>query len=504
MLRSCRSCSVVGALWLLGGFGTGCFGKVEYDVLPSDVAPPPGAASGGSLAPPPSSPGSGGDGPSGGTNAGFPPREPPVVEPPRPPAACSVDCCPDRLLQLTGAFPAGPLDADVERPYLSGDGTWVAFSSRATVAPGAPTLGVRQVYLRALTEEATTLRVGPADGSAGDGDSEANAISSDGRWVLVTSNAENWAGSSENGSSDVFLFDRAAGELVLVSRAPDGSTGNGASLGRDLSPDGRFVAFSSVASDLVDGDDNDGWDVFVWDRQSRVTARVSMGPGDQQRNPVSGNHAHVSGDGRFVSFHSQSDLLTAESGVGSFDVFFADREVGITTKISRALAGGPTDGNTFVLGMSDDGRFLASYGSASNLVEGDTNGRSDVFLFDRVQGSVQRVNVGPAGEEADSGSTHVALSHDGRRLTFASASTRLSADGDGVALQSYVYDVQRGGLARLSETQLGGPADAHAYAAEFSASGRCFVFTSFATNLGPSSVGDGVADLFVGRWSPQH
>jgi len=393
-----------------------------------------------------------------------------------------------------------PLDADVERPYLSADGRSVVFSSRATNL-GLPTAGgLRQVYAYSLAARAFS-RVGTTEMPLADGDSEANAVSADGRYILLTSTSTHWASGDENGSSDVFLFDGVAGEVTLVSRSASGRSAQGASLGRDLSPDGRFAVYSSAASDLTLGDDNDAWDVFVWDRLTGTTERVSMGPGDQQANPVPGNHAHISADGRFVSFHSQSQALVGEASSRSFDVFLFDRELGSIAQVSRAWSGGETDGNTFVLGMSDDARFFAAYASATNLVSADTNGESDAFLLDHQLGTTVRANLGQMGEEPETGTTNVSLSHDGALLSFASASPRSSAAQDGVHLQTYVYDRVSGHLTLLSQNGLGEPGNDESSPAEFSASGRCFVFASRAANLTVGSSDDGTRDLFVGRFS---
>jgi Tol biopolymer transport system component len=504
------------SICVMGSFGpsvwalSGCFGLVEYDVhrgvgeagAPSGgagIIPVP-AASGGSF--------SSGGASSGGANSEprgsggvLSPVEPPRKPPPEDEPSCTVDCCPEALAQLTGTTSSGPLDADVVRPYLSGDGNWVVFGSRATSLPGAGAHGFEEVYLSSLADGGF-VRIASAHGAVPNGDTEANALSADGRFVLLTSSSTHFSPLDQNAASDVFLYDRSSAEFALISRGLSGGAGNGRSLGRDLSPDGRYAVYSSAASDLTADDDNGGWDVFVWDRHTGATERVSMGPGDQQRNPVSGNHAHISADGRFVSFHSQSDLLALEPNGGAFDVFLFDRQLGSTLQVSRTPSGGAPDGNTFVLGMSDDARFLASYGSATNLVDDDANGQSDVFLFDRALGATRRVNVGPSGQEADSGTTNVSMSHDGARLSFTSASAQLGADGGGLALQSYSYDTTTGQLTRLSQGRSAEPGNADSYPAEFSTSGRCFVFSSRATNLTSLESGDFVSDLFVGRSPP--
>jgi Tol biopolymer transport system component len=491
MLQRVRSLRVIALLWPAALSSAACFGKVEYDELPSAGGAPGGGVGGqGELpgqhpAPSGGSLGTGGGGSTGGS-----------MEVPATPN-CGVDCCPTALAQLTRSLDGGALDQSAERPYLSADGAWVVFSSRATNLTDGKASGYREVFVRSLVG-GTVLPVRPAGGEPPSGDSEAIGISADGRWVLLTSSATNLAPDDENGVSDAFLFDRVTLAFTLISRAPSGAAGNGSSLARDLSADGRYVVYSSSASNLTAGDDNGAWDVFVWDRSSGSSERISMGPGDQQRNPVGGNHAHISADGRYVSFHSQSDLLVPGDSDGTFDIFLSDRHEQTTVKVSRSISGGPADGNAFVLGMSEDARYLSAYASATNLVPADTNGQTDVFLFDRALAKTTRVNLGPAGEEADVGSSSVALSPDGRFLGFASAAKQLSPALDGMTQQSYLYDVKEGRVQRLSESSLRVPGDADSQVAELSGSGRCFVFSSWATNLTSDSTADDVMDVFVG------
>lgn len=411
---------------------------------------------------------------------------------------CVEDCCPEQLSQITFSFTAGSLDAGVEKPFMSQNGAWIVFTSAASNLLQGESNGQKEVFSYFLaTREVRHLSI-PGGGGLGNGSSEANGISSDGRWVLLTSQASNFASNDQNSASDVFLFDQLNGELLLVSAGLSGAPGNGASLGRDLTPDGRFVVFSSSASDLT-SDDDAAWDVFVWDRTTGVTERISMGPGDQQTNVQSGSHAHISEDARYVSFHSQSDLLSPGDKNGAFDIFLSDRMTKVTSRVSRSLAGGETDGNVFVLGMSDDARYFSSYAAATDLVEDDTNALSDVFLLDRTLGTTTRVNLGVDGQQANAGSSTASLSSDGRYLTFASRASNLIGNVDGKSQASFLYDLQTTRLLNLSLSRDGAPGNADSQVAQVSRSGRCYVLASAATNLSPESTEDTIVDLFVGR-----
>ncbi len=449
-----------------------------------------------------------------GAPATTSPIEPPVVHPPTPgaagapgslpdevdprPPACTRDCCVPELTRLNPG--EGPLDSDLLAPYLSGDGTSVLFRSRSSSLQGDQAGDYDEVYQFSLSDGRLTNVTRRGADLAPNGHSEPNGLSSDGRFVLITSWANNLGPRDENDLRDVYLYDAQTEEFTLVSASLAGQAGSGSSLGRDITPDGRYVVYSSSSSDLTNDDDNGAWDVFIWDRTTGHNERISMGPGDQQKSPIAGNHAHVSSDGRYVSFHSQSDALMSGDENGSFDIFIADRTRASTRRLSASHLGGETNGNAFVLGMSDDGRFLSSYAGASNLVADDENGENDVFLFDQILGTTMRINVDRDGGEAESGSNTATLSANGRFIGFDSSATRLTGQFDGIR-QSFVYDTRVGTLTLISRSDEGVLGDKSSDAAHFSESGQCFIYTSRAGNLTADSNSTGLTQIYVGRWS---
>src|SRR5437867_2780916 len=202
-----------------------------------------------------------------------------------------------------------------------------------------------------------------------------------------------------------------ATERVSVDSA--GTQANGASSGVALSADGRFVAFTSAAPDLVAGDTNGATDVFVHDRQTGVTERVSV---DSAGNQVNGSSfgGVLSADGRFVAFTSVApDLVTGDTN-GAADVFVHDRQSGTTERVSVDSAGTQANGASFGRALSADGRFVAFTSAAPDLVTGDTNGAMDVFVHDRQTGTTERVSVDSAGNQGNGTSIGGALSADGR------------------------------------------------------------------------------------------
>src|SRR5437773_218323 len=196
------------------------------------------------------------------------------------------------------------------------------------------------------------------------------------------------------------LWGRSAGAQTTerVSVASGGTAeGNDTSLGSALSADGRFVAFDSAATDLVAGDTNGATDVFVHDRQTGTTERVSVASDGTQGNNAS-SYPALSADGRFVAFDSDATNLVAGDTNGATDVFVHDRQTGATERVS-VTSGGGTQGNGTSGGffsfpaLSAAGRFVAFQSDATNLVAGDTNGATDVFVHDRQTRTTERASA---------------------------------------------------------------------------------------------------------------
>ena len=232
-------------------------------------------------------------------------------------------------------------------------------------------------------------------------ESQDPAISADGRFVAFDSFASNLVAGDTNGVVDVFVRDRVAGATERVSVSSSGAQANG-SVSAAMSADGRFVAFSS---DLVAGDTlEDLDDVFVRDRVAGTTKRVSVSSTGAQANDSSKSPA-ISADGRFVVFGSGASNLVAGDTNGAYDVFVRDRVAGTTERVSLTSTGAQVNhgSNVGAGAISADGRFVVFDSTASNLVAGDTNGAMDVFVRDRVARTTERVSVSSAGAEARAG-----------------------------------------------------------------------------------------------------
>src|SRR5947199_269171 len=233
------------------------------------------------------------------------------------------------------------------------------------------------------------------------------------------------------------LWGRSAGAQTTerVSVASGGTEANGASLSSALSADGRFVAFDSAATDLVAADTNGVSDVFVHDRQTGATERVSVASGGAQGDGSSGLIGFafpppLSADGRFIAFVSSATTLVAGDTNGAADVFLTARQAG-TTRLCSAGSGGGAHGTghrrgfTLFPALSADGRFVAFQSAATNLVAGDTNGATDVFVHDRQTGTTERMSVASGGAQGNGSSAGPALSAAGRFVAFRSTATNL-------------------------------------------------------------------------------
>jgi Tol biopolymer transport system component len=217
------------------------------------------------------------------------------------------------------------------------------------------------------------------------------SISANGRFVAFTSSASNLVPDDTNGQDDVFVHDRKTGVTTRVSVNSAGEEATG----------GGFPIFGNSSTNLVPGDTNGTVDVFVHDRKTGGTTRVSVNSAGEEGGRSSDSPS-ISASGRFVAFQSFASNLVPEDTNGTIDVFVHDRKTGVTTRVSVDSAGGEGTGGVGPFGSFDPsisatGRFVAFDSFASNLVPGDTNEVTDAFVHDRKTGVTSRVSVDSAG-----------------------------------------------------------------------------------------------------------
>lgn len=399
---------------------------------------------------------------------------------------------------------------------------------------GTAVLNVTAAPALAASMELVSQTDAMAQGNAASGGSD---ISSDGRFVVIQSSADNLVAGDTNGQSDIFVYDRTNDTIERVSVSSAGVQGNAGSFGARISGNGRYVCFASLATNLVTGDTNGQGDIFVHDRDTNTTERVSINDAGAEADDQS-RDAAISDDGRYVSFISEAGNLSALDG-GNFDAFVYDRTTDTIELVSVTNAGAGTNFPVFNTDISADGRyvtfissspdlgslggqqvfvfdrttdmvevvsvdnagnqsnntcnrpylsgngqFVAFTSTGTNLVTGDTNGSGDVFVHDRTANTTIRASRTTAGAELTSSSFHGTMSDDGRYVVFQNADNNVVGAADtNTALDVFVLDITGNSVRRFSDDNAGVVGNQRSFAPLISGDGRFVGFSSDATNL---------------------
>lgn len=329
-------------------------------------------------------------------------------------------------------------------PSISADGRYVAFESYAALLVPGDTNGNRDVFVRDR-QNGTTSRVSVnSAGVQGDFESYAPSISADGRYVTFVSYASNLIPGSPAGNRQTYVRDRVSGTTERVSVSSAGVPGNLESFTASISADGRYVAFESLAYNLVPGTASGTGRIYVRDRQSATTAVASV-----SSTGVSGNGSSsdcsISADGRYVAFESvASNLVPGDTNGFGYDIFVRDLQSGVTERVSLDSAGAQVDSGSRHPRISADGRYVAFESLAANLIPGDTNGSWDGFVRDRQNAQTGRVSVDSSGAQANASSSGVSVSSDGRYAVFTSLATDLVPGDTNGASDVFLRDRQAG------------------------------------------------------------
>ena len=371
-------------------------------------------------------------------------------------------------------------------PAVSRDGRFVAFSSLATnlLPAGVDTNGAGDVFVRDLAL-GTTARVSVATGGAEtSGGAGLPAINDDGRYVAFSSTAANLVAGDTNAQLDVFVHDRNTTTTTRVSVATGGGEGNSASWRQQISADGRYVTFDSLATNLVPGDTNGANDVFVHDRTTGVTERVSLNSSEQQAGAGCWSAwPSISDDGRFVAFRSSPCAWGLPSVTVGSNIWLRDRTNGTT----QIIAGGNSGGSPFFHdspAVSGDGRFVLFTSNQSTVVAGDTNNAYDVFVFDRTTSTYALVSLGVGGVQGNASvGSPATISDDGRWVAFSSDATNLvPGDTNGVH-DAFVRDRFTSRTFRVSTDILLAQGNSLSFDTQISGDGKYVVYGSEASNL---------------------
>jgi len=398
-------------------------------------------------------------------------------------------------------------DAESWGAAISADARYVAFDSHASNLVPDDTNGATDVFVHdAVTGETTRVDVSSEGKQTRILPSHATSMSADGRYVVFTSEASNLVPGDTNRATDVFVHDLQTGQTTRVSVSSSGAQAHGFSGDGEISADGHYVVFDSYARNLIRHDTNGGQDVFLHDLVTGKTTRVDVS--SRGRQTLRGSQSFtpaVSADGRYVVFASTARNLVSGDTNGVPDVFVRDRKRGVTVRVSigprgRQARDARTRNGSGLPSISADGRYVAFVSSAANLVSSDTNRRTDVFVRDRQLRRTMRVSVGSAGRQAKAESGVPVISPDGRYVAFSSYAALVSGEPGGIG-QLFVRDLQGGTTILASRSDAGEAGNDSSTVAAFSADDRFLAFTSWAQNLVPDDT-NGTLDVFVRDLGP--
>ena len=325
-------------------------------------------------------------------------------------------------------------------PSISYDGRFVAFNTIANNLVSGDTNNTDDIFIHDLVTKQTVRA--SVDSNAIQANEISQCVSSldaDGSNVAFFSDASNLVADDTNNSEDVFVYNRLTKQTTRVSISSNGNQGDVHSQNPSLSADGRYVAFDSQASNLVDRDSNFVSDVFVHDRQTKKTVRVSVDSSGMQSNEWS-QQPSISANGRYVSFVSFADNLVAKDTNLKTDVFVYDLLTKQVTRVSVSSNGIEANDFCYAPSLSADGRYVAFSSIASNLVAGDTNNTSDIFVHDRITKKTTRVSTSTTGMQGNDLSVGNGLSADGRFVKFFSVASNLVAGDTNNRTDAFVRD----------------------------------------------------------------
>jgi Ca2+-binding RTX toxin-like protein len=333
----------------------------------------------------------------------------------------------------------------------------------------------------------------------GNGDSTITDLSPDGRFVVFSSLSSNLVSGDGNGDLDVFVRDRILGTTERISVSSGEVGGNGASASGAISDDGNLVAFASEADNLVTGDTQGHQDVFLRDRAAGTTTRVGVANGEPAPPNADAFSPLISGDGGRVAFTSEADNLVADDENGEADVFVRDLGDGTTVRASVSSSEVESDFESVGSALNQTGSVVLFQTEADDLIgANDTNDVSDVYARRVDAGTTFRVSVGVDGVQGDGPSFVGRVDDAGSRFTFESEAGNLVGD-DGAGQRDVFFRsiVSGGTTSRVSEAAEGGSAHGDSSSAFLNGAGTEVAFESDANDLVAGDATDTTPDVFV-------
>lgn len=345
---------------------------------------------------------------------------------------------PEKITVTLDGQPVGtPTTQYAYRPAVSGDGRYVAFQSRATNLVAGATNGMMGIYVRDQLAGITSEVSVSSNGDQPNSDSSGASISKDGRYVAFTSTASNLVAGDTNSASDVFIHDRFLHTTRRVSTSSLGAQSTAGCSLAQLSANADFVLMLCSDGNLVANDTNTWPDLFLKNLNSGEVRLVSLHSGDGRTYRSHFAGGSVSEDGRYVVYDEIREV----------EIYLYDTVTQVTTRISKPYDGSMSQTASFHAKISGNGKFIIYTSLNDNIIPSDTNTYADVFVYDRDLDRTSRVSVNDDGSQRPLPAMYTSINESGRYVAFA-AYDDLSGLG-----QMYVRDLEKGRTALLTGTQ---------------------------------------------------
>jgi Tol biopolymer transport system component/surface antigen len=365
--------------------------------------------------------------------------------------------------------------------------TPVAIKPSAVGAALQPAARTRRVARAVPVKLARPSQVSGVGGLGGNDVSSGPSVSADGNLVVFSSLASNLVAGDTNGVLDVFAWNRSAGTVTRVSVDAAGNQFNTPSADAKVSPNGRYATFDS------------GGDVYVKDLQTGALERISQPNSDPAGEPDQPAYANGVTSSGLVVFQSKATNLVAGDTNGAFDVFVRQLQDAPIEQVSVSSdSAGGVEGNadSYTGAASDDGRYVVFASRATNLAAGNSNGQAGIFVRDLATGTTTLVSGPPGGGQADGDAGFPSISSNGQLVAFNSDATNLAAGNPSGYQQVYVQNLATGTLQRASQTNDGTAGNGDSTESALSGDGSRVAFRSIATNLAAGDT-NGADDVFV-------
>lgn len=410
--------------------------------------------------------------------------------------------CPLKPIRISVGSDKSEGNAISSFPYISGNGNFVTFQTSATNFFANTVASTTNVVLYNRKTKALTLVSKGLDGNPGNLGSTSADISKTGRFVIFTSNASNLVAGDTNGRLDAFIFDRTEDSITRISKSFSGGELNGASYAAGISPNGRYVTWLTYASNVSDSDTDTFGDVYLYDRLSDSSELISVSSDEEKGNDESyvGNST-VSNSGRFVVFSSSASNLVLPRINTSTNrtVYLRDRTEGTTQVVSLDSSNTEAIGDAVKPSISADGRVVG-FGSEANITPTDSNSVADAFLRKIRSGKTSLMTRGRSGQQGNQGGSYRHMDEFGNYVSFSSESTNLTKISSNNKEQVYLKKSKGRSVELLSVNKSGVAGNEDSVWPMISSDARWATFFSGATNLVENDSNDNF-DVFLVRTS---